>query len=240
MGTMADLLPTEQTTSPGLAARLFGVLTSPRATYAQVAMRPRWFGALAVLVVVAGASNFIFLSTEVGQNALFDQQLRMMDMIGITVNDRVYDQMVAGLGRAPYFTAVGQLIFFPLVALLLAGLLFAVFVAVLGADGSFKQVFSIVAHSGAIVALQPLFVLPLDYARQSMSPPTTLAVFLPMLDETSFVMHLLGSIDLFLIWWIVSLAIGLGVLFKRRTGPIATGLLGVYVIVGVIVAAWRS
>src|SRR5580765_295470 len=47
-----------ETTAPapasmGLAARLFGVLLSPRATYAAIAERPRWLGALAVLLILA-------------------------------------------------------------------------------------------------------------------------------------------------------------------------------------------
>jgi hypothetical protein len=238
---MADVVTTEQAMAPsGLPVRLFGILTSPRAAYAQVAARPRWFGVLAVLVTTSTAANFIFLSTKVGQDALFNQQLRTMEMLGFTISDRVYDQLVARLAWAPYLTAAGEIVFLPLVALIVSAVFFAVFVAILGADGSFREVFSTVAHSGVIIALQPLFVLPLDYARRSMSPPTTLAVFFPMLSDTSFFMHLLGAIDLFLIWWIVSLSIGLGVLFKRQTGPIATGLLGLYVILAVVVAAWRS
>jgi hypothetical protein len=42
----------------------------------------------------------------------------------------------------------------------------------------------------------------------------------------------LGAIDLFVIWWIVSLAIGLGVLDRRRTSPIATTLIVIYVAIG--------
>ena len=51
---------------------------------------------------------------------------------------------------------------------------------------------------------------------------------------------LLGSIDLFRIWWLVSLAIGLAVLYKRRTSPIAWGLLAVYGIIVLVIAAVRA
>jgi len=44
-------------------------------------------------------------------------------------------------------------------------------------------------------------------------------------------------IDLFIIWWLIALAIGLGVLYKRRTAPIAVSLLGVYVFIVAIIAA---
>jgi hypothetical protein len=50
----------------------------------------------------------------------------------------------------------------------------------------------------------------------------------------------MGSIDLFRIWWIVSLAIGFGVLYKRRTGPIAVSLLAVYIIIVLVIAGVRT
>jgi hypothetical protein len=38
----------------------------------------------------------------------------------------------------------------------------------------------------------------------------------------------------------VSFSIGLGVLYKKRTGPIATSLIVVYVAIGLIIAAIKS
>ena len=52
--------------------------------------------------------------------------------------------------------------------------------------------------------------------------------------------RLLGAIDLVFIWWIVSLAIGLGVRYRQRTGPIAAAMLAVYAAIGVIVAAVKT
>ena len=88
--------------------------------------------------------------------------------------------------------------------------------------------------------MQQLFALPLDYVRETLSSPTNLAVFLPFLDENSFPARLLGSIDLFVIWWSISLAIGLGVLYRKRTGPIATTLLVIYVTIGLVIAAVKT
>ena len=62
----------------------------------------------------------------------------------------------------------------------------------------------------------------------------------PFLDENSFPARLLGSIDLFVIWWSISLAIGLGVLYRKRTGPIATTLLVIYVTIGLVIAAVKT
>jgi hypothetical protein len=224
----------------GLVRRLVGVFVSPRATYADVAARPRWFGVMAISVVLVAGGFFAFLSTEVGRQALLDQQTRLIESFGVNLNDAVYAQMESGIERARYTTAAGQLVGFPLVAAVIAGILLGIFNALLGGDATFKQVFAIIAHSGLIGAAQTAFSLPIDYVQESMSSPTTLGVFAPFLEETSFMGRLLGSIDLFQIWGILSLAIGLGVLYKRRTTPIATTMFVVYFVIVATIAAIRT
>jgi Yip1 domain len=225
---------------PSLPSRLAGVFFSPRATYAAVAARPKVFGALACVLVVCSVSLFAFLSTEVGRQAMIDQQVRQLEAFGRTVSDAQYARMeqVAPYGR--YFGAAGQLVSLPLAALVVAGLAFACFNAILGGDAGFKQVYAIVAHSGVIIAAQQLFSLPLAYARESLSGATNVAVFFPFLDENTFASRLLGAVDLFLVWWLVSLAIGFGVLYRRRTAPIATTMLLVYASIGLIIAAVKT
>ena len=68
----------------------------------------------------------------------------------------------------------------------------------LGGNATIKQVYAVVVHSLTVLALQQLLVYPLDYAEQSLSSPTNLAVFLPFLDEGSFTARLFGAVDLFL------------------------------------------
>jgi hypothetical protein len=126
----------------------------------------------------------------------------------------------------------------PIMWLIISGLLFAVFNAALGGTSTFKQLWAVFVHSTAITVIQQLFVTPLNYVRETISSATNLGVFLPMLDESGFLAKFLGTIDLFLIWWIVILSIGLGVLFKRKTGPIAAGLFVVYGVIAVIIAAF--
>jgi hypothetical protein len=124
--------------------------------------------------------------------------------------------------------------------LIVAGIAFAVFNAALGGDATFKQAYAVVAHSGIVIAVQQLFVLPLDYVRETLSSPTNLAVFLPFLDENSFAARLLGSIDLFVIWWVINVSIGFAVLYRKRTGPIAATLLVIYVTIGLVIAAVKT
>ena len=80
----------------GLLARVFGVLLAPRATYADVAARPRWLGVLAVVLLVMATGSIIFFSTDVGKEALLDQQERTMESFGIKLPDEAYQRMEEG------------------------------------------------------------------------------------------------------------------------------------------------
>jgi hypothetical protein len=124
----------------------------------------------------------------------------------------------------------------PIFTFVFAGIYFGVFNALLGGDASYKQVLAITAHSGAINIVQTLFILPLNYIRQSASSATSLGVFVQFLDETNFVARVLGMIDLFIVWNLIVTAIGLAVLYRRKTGPIAWSLIGVYVVIVLVIA----
>jgi Yip1 domain len=226
--------------SRGLAARIAGVVFSPRATYGDVAARPRWFGVLFLIILCGSAGVYTLLSTQVGQNALLDQQVRQAEAFGRPMTDAQYEQLERLAPYGKYFGVGFQVVVLPLAAVILAALAFVGFNVIMGGDASFKQVFAIVVHSGVVLTLVQTLGLPLAYLRESLSGTTNLAIFAPFLDENSFGARLLGAVDLVFIWWIVSLAIGLGVLYRKRTGPIATTLIVIYVAIGVVIAAVKS
>jgi hypothetical protein len=223
-----------------LPARFAGVLFAPRATYAAVAAHPRWLGIFLTVYLITAAAATALVSTEIGRNAILDQQIAQQESFGRKPTQADLDRFEKISSYFVYLAPVTQLAGLGIGCLVIAGIAFAVFNAMLGGDATFKQVFAVVAHSGVVLAVLSLFTTPLAYVRESTSSATNLAVFLPFLDDSSFVARLLGSIDLVLIWWILSLAIGLGVLYRKRTGPVATTLLAVYVAIGVIIAAIKT
>jgi len=223
-----------------LPARIVGVVFAPRATYAAVASRPRWLGVLLVIVGLGGALTFAFLSTEVGKAAMLDQQVRTMESFGMKIPDAAYRRMENGLDRARFIGALSQAVALPMAALIVAAMALGVFNALLGGDATFKQVYAVVVHSGVILSLSQLFGTPLAYARESLAGATNLAVFAPFLDESSFAARALGAVDLFILWWAISVSIGLGVLYRKRTRPIALTLIAGYVAIGLVIAAIKT
>ncbi len=233
---MTDTAATASVPRLSLPARLIGVLTSPGATFRSVVAHPAWFGVLAVQIVVTALAFVVFFSTDAGKAAYVDQAVSSIESFGGSVNADMYEGIQRQAEYARVIQPVSMLIFGPVVTALFAALIYGVF-AVLGGEARFKQVFAVVAHAGVVTSLQPLFTLPLNYQRQTMSSATNLGVFLPMLEEGSFLASLLGVIDLFYIWYVVVLGIGLAVLYRRRTTPIVVGLLAVLVTIGVVIAA---
>lgn len=227
------------TAQPGLLARVAGVIFSPRDTFAAVAARPRAAAVLTLVTVLMASAQFAFLSTLLGQDLALEQQVSSMEAFGMTVNDEMYSQMQTQMQYARYTSGASLLLFVPIMNAVVAGILLVVFTMLLGGAGTFKHVNAIVAHAGVIALLQQFFALPLTYASGQLSG-ANLGVFVPMLEEDSFPVLFLGSIDLFLVWWCISLAIGIGVLYKRRTGPIATGLITVYVLIALVIAFIRT
>lgn len=225
---------------PGVFARFVGVIFSPRPTFEVVAAQPRWLG-MALLVGIAGAVLVGgFLMTEVGQQAWLDQAVTQAEAMGGTMSDAQYAGMERMAPIAGYLAMAQMLLGIPLILAILSGVLFAVFNAVMGGAATFKQLYAVVIHSTAVWVVGWLFVMPLNYARGSMSSPTNLAVLAPMLDERSFVTRLLGSVDLFMVWWTIALAIGVAVLYRRRTQPILMTFLGIYALIAIGIAAFMA
>jgi membrane protein, antimicrobial resistance system len=223
-----------------LVARFIGIITSPRAAFQAVAASPKVLGMLLTVSILTGVFAALSMTTDAGKQAALDQQVQSMQSLGFQVNDQMYDQMQKGAGRLPYTTGIGAFIFIPLVSLLFAGILFAIFNAGLGGEASFKQVYSVYIHSGVIGVVSAAVSGVVNYFSGHAGSVANLGALLPMLPEKSFVANLLGTVDIFIVWSVVVLAIGLGVLYKRRTQPIAISLLSVYAVIALGWALFKS
>ena len=224
----------------GLAARVLGILTSPRETFERVMADPRWIGILVLSVGGVAALSSLLLTADFAQRAMLDQQISSMEAFGVAVTDEVRAEMEQSGESGAYTTFGFMLVGVPIFCVVLAGMLHGVGYGMLGAGASFGQVFSVVVHAGLVFLVQQLLAVPLNYAREGITSPTTLAAFAPMLDEDAFAYKLLSTIDLVNVWWIMILSIGLAVAWKRRTAPIAVTLFGIYAGIALVIAVLRA
>lgn len=216
-----------------------GVITSPGATFQSIAAHPKWLGALVLTTVMSAVFAALPMTTPGGQQAAIDTNVKTMESFGAEISDDAYAAMQRGASRMPYQTAGGVLVAGPIMSVILAGILFAIF-AIGGGGATFKQVFSVYVHSGVIGAVGQVFTGTINYFRESMTSATNLAVMLPMLEEGSFVARLAGFVDLFAIWWLSVLSIGVAVTYRKKTQSAAMVIFGIYIVIALAVAGVMS
>jgi hypothetical protein len=229
---------------PGLAARMAGMLFSPHDTFRAIVARPRWLGVMAITLAIGAACQYVIMSSPDLQEALIDQQIRVMNSRGGGASAQQIAGIERVIGLMPQIYVGATILLGPLFVAALAGIFVGIFTTLMGGQGTFKQMFAVLAYSGVVSMWSGIFSavlvasgVPPSGARP---PGANLGVFVPMLEENSFLLLMLQSIDLFLIWWLIVLAIGISVLYKRRPGGIATTLIGIYVVIAMIIGTFSS
>jgi hypothetical protein len=230
---------------PGLLSRFVGVIFSPKQTFEAVAANPKWLGIMVVVVLLTAGAQAWFMSTEVGRIAAADQAERGMGLARSFVSEEQFARMQeetrrgyieGSFARVALLPAASIAVLTPIFAAAIAGILMLVFGVFSSGKASFKQLYATVAHAGVITAVGALFLTPLNYVRESMSSATNLSVFVPGLPEGAFITRLLGTIDLLLLWWLFVLAIGVGVVYKKKTQSVAITLLAIYGVIALAIA----
>jgi hypothetical protein len=220
----------------GVGGRILGIVARPRTTFEAIAQSPRWIGILAVTFVATAAASAVVLNTETGQLALLDQWERQAAAFGRPLSDADYGALTDASHHGTGYAALMALAIGPVLVTALSALLFFAF---RGASGTvtFRQVLAVVAHAGVILALRQIVAAPVTYISETLTSPLTLGLFFRMFDEASPVSRFFGIIDLFVVWWVFVLAIGMSVLYRRPARRLAGLFVGAYVTLAIVLTA---
>ncbi len=229
--------PTSNPPASGLLARLTGMVLRPRATLHAAtrasggAVARTW---LAILAIWLAAGGWL-LAQPVGRQALVDEQVRVAEALGGTVDDVRYQAWQAAPPWPTYFTSGGRTLLLPLTTLLVAAGLYLW--ARRHAPGvRYVAALSVAVHASVVLAVQQMVAAPLHALRESLTSPFNLAALLPFFDEGSLPARVLGTVELFGLWWAVLLALGAAVLTGRQARACVGPVLGAYLGVAVAVA----
>ena len=221
----------------GVGGRALGIVTAPRATFEAVARSPRWAGILALTFLVAAAAAAVLLSTDVGQLALLDQWERTASAFGRSLTDAEYARLAEASRNGAGYAVMTAFASGPLLALGLSAVFFFAFRTAAPGAVTFQQVLAVVAHAGVILAVRQLVAAPVAYASETLTSPITMGIFFRMLDETSPPARFFSIIDLFVVWWVFVLAVGMSVLYRRPAGRLAGVFVGAYVTLAIVLTA---
>jgi hypothetical protein len=215
--------------------RIAGVVLRPRSTLAELVHRPVWVDTWFFILIVAGVCAGAFLRTDIGRQAVIDERVRVIETFGGAVTDADYATLQARPPWWVYFTSGGRLLLTPAVTLLMATACWTVARAE-GVEARFTQALAVVVHASVVLVLGQLIVTPLHYVRESLMSPLNFAAVLPGMDEGTLPARFFGSIDLFAVWWLALIVIGLALLTRRGTRRYAVSAAAVYLVFAAVMA----
>ena len=94
---------------------------------------------------------------------------------------------------------------------------------------TFAEVLTVVVHASAILAVRAVVSAPINYARESLGGATSLSMVMPAFGESTFPARLVGAVDVFVVWWVVLIAIGTEHFVSDTHAAVARWLFGAYV-----------
>lgn len=214
--------PPAERTRP-LGRRIIDTFLAPGELFASFGERPPWFVPLLVAMVVT-AIAVAFLPTE-----LYVEQMREQLRSNPQASRAMDPATMAKWGRLS--GAVGGPLGMLIGAILTAGILALVFQVMMSGEATFRQYLGVAGHASLITALGTLVLVPLWIATGDMQTRLSLALLTPFLEPGDFLYRVLRGIDVFGLWWIAVLALGVSVLNRKFSwGTAAAIVFGVYLL----------
>jgi hypothetical protein len=223
----------------GALRRLAGVVLYPRTTLASLVGAPAWVGTWLVILVIWAVCGGWLLSTAVGQQALIDERVRVIEALGGTVSDAEYARLQAQPPWWVYFTSGSRLLLLPVTTVAVALGLMGV-ARLDGAATTVSQAMALVVHATTVLLLGQLVATPMHFIREALTSPLSVATLLPLVEDGTVAARWFGAMDVFALWWMVLLALSLSILTGRRlrryAGPLAALYLGFAAVAAAVVA----
>lgn len=202
--------------------RPLGVLVSPQPTFRSLAERPSWLPPLVILLLLLVAVQLLAVP-KVDMEAAVREALERQNQ---PVNDEQVEQMAAMQSK---FAVACSIPFFA-GGLLVAALLFWGLANAAGGEIGFVGSFSVTLHGLMPNAVASLLSIPVILGLQEIDPgeaqrgllASHLAAFAPQ-DTSAWLLALLARLDVFAIWSLVLLVIGLRTVGRLSTAA-ATGV----------------
>jgi len=205
---------------PGLIARMLNVFTNPQRTFQALKVKPDWIIPALIVVVVMGLFGYV-QTTHQGlvetANEMARQKLEARNMTSEQI-----DQAMAMSEKFRKFSPLTTAVI-PLVLLVFLGSGVWLFVSntLMGAKASYPQMLAVTSYTLLISALGTLIKLPVMMANNNLFVHFSLATFMPdSARETFIYKFLMSATDLFSIWAMAVLSIGIAVICQLKVNKV--------------------
>ncbi len=195
----------------GFLGRLVGVFTSPGTAFQSIAQKPGWVIPLLVLIVLNLGYMFVVQPVLVKEQQQKTIQSLEEKNVDSEQQDAILAQSTKWMKVMMYPSAIiGSFI----VVLIAAGIWLFFSNIMLGGDANYKQMLSVVTYTSYIGFVGQLIKLPINLTQETMNVHFSLATFMSDDLVKTFLYKFLASIELFNIWTVITISIGIATVAK--------------------------
>jgi len=231
---MDQPMNTTSTTTPeamGILSRIINVFVNPQKTFQAVKVKPAWIVPALIFVVIMGLFGYIQMTNPGLVQAAKD--LAMQKMEGKNLTPEQIDAAMAMADKFRAFTPIQNAIM-PLLFFLFIGAGIWLFVGntLLAGKATYGQMLGVTAYTLLVTGLGTLIKLPIVLAKGDLFVHFSLATFMPdSARETFLYKFLMSATDLFNLWTIALLSIGIAVVCDLKTSKVWPMVVAVNLIV---------
>ena len=211
-----EMLPEEEPQPKGLGegSRLTGVFFEPAKTFADVAARPGFWAPL-ILIIVVSLVFMVLFGQHVGWERMMRHQFETSSRAAQMTPEAREQAIQMQVKFAPIGTYVFLLVILPLFWLAWAAVLLGIVKGMMSAQVRLKQMFAIIVYSGlpgvimGLLMIAVMFMKPPDDFNMQNPLVFNPGAFMDPTTTSKFLYSLASSLDLFRIWSLVLMGIGL-------------------------------
>jgi hypothetical protein len=205
-----------------LHRRVLDTFAAPSRLFEHFRDRTPWIGPLLVAMAVG-----LIVVMVIPQEFFVEQAREQVRQAGDAGAQMPDPETLAGFARVA--GAAGVLVGTPLMAFAAAGVLALLFSVLGGGEVRYPQYLAVMTHAMLITSLGALITLPVQLMRGDLAARLSLALLAPFLEPDSFADRVLQGLEIFTLWAIAVVALGVGILNRRQSWVGAAAvLLGIY------------
>lgn len=233
LATRAPVATSDEAAWP-FPRRFVALFTSPKALFEHLEHRPTWFAPLLVSLGLVAVYSLILWNPVILPEMLarFEEQdtpasaVDTMTRIGLPIS------------------LIGALVFGSGFTFLIALIVQAIGGFMLGGKLSYKQALSIVCHTSLISVPALAVMIPLALVARTSQVSVGPGMLFPMANAegfgAKFLSNFMGAIDVFKIWQVALVAMGISVIGRVPRGKALTAIAIAYVLASILGAAMAA
>jgi hypothetical protein len=206
--------------------RLMGIFISPGETLADVARKPDFLAPLILLVLGAIAVTETML-WKIGMERIVRMSIEQSSRASSMSPEQMDQAVHQGARIGGILAHVGGVVGPPIGLLIIAGLGLLIVNLILGAQAKFKTVFSLICYAdlvtllGALMAVAVILFGDPDHFNAQNPVPANVGFFLNPREVSKPLYSLASSADIFTIWFLILIGIGLSEGTGRKVKPLS-------------------